>query len=140
MAENKYYIEELDEVIGEYCEDPCPNRLYSVLNGIFEGIDQNYTLPCPAQLHENDEFTIMFAVDDKGGESVVALTQLNGEEQPIVADVKMRSLVKIMAECDCEGIVLNPGAEHEFTIPKMLLAYALHAGFQMAVDDMSSVD
>jgi len=52
----------------------------------------------------------------------------------------MRSLVRIMAENNCEGIVLNPGGEHEFTVPKMLLAYALHAGYQMALDDMSSGD
>ena len=26
----------------------------------------------------------------------------------------------------------------EFTVPKMLLAYALHAGYQMAVEDLSN--
>ena len=140
MSEKKYYVEALDEVIGEYCDHPNPNSLYSVLNGLFEGIEQNYTLPCLAKMDGDGNFSIMFAVDDRGKESVAALTRLDGEAQPIVADVKMRSLVRIMVENDCEGIVLNPGGEHEFTVPKMLLAYALHAGYQMALDDMSSGD
>ena len=140
MSEKKYYVEDLDEVIGEYCEHPSPNSLYSVLNGIFEGIEQNYALPCPAKMDDDGNFSIMFAVDDQGKESVAALTRLDGEEQPIIADVKMRSLVRIMVENECEGIVLNPGGEHEFTVPKMLMAYALHAGYQMALDDMSSGD
>ena len=140
MSEKKYYVEALDEVIGEYCEHPSPNSLYSVLNGIFEGIEQNYSLPCLAKMDEDGDFAIMFAADDRGRESVAALTRLDGEEQSIIADVKMRSLVRIMAEKNCEGIVLNPGGEHEFTVPKMLLAYALQAGYQVALDDMSSGD
>ena len=138
MPEKKYYVEALDEVIAEYCEHPSPNSLYSVLNGIFEGIEQNYSLPCLAKMDDDGNFSIKFAVDDLGRESVAALTRLNGEEQSIIADVKMRSLLRIMVENECEGIVLNPGGEHEFTVPKMLLAYALHAGYQMALDDMSS--
>ena len=140
MAEKKYYVEELDEVIGEYCEHPSPNMLYSVLNGIFEGIEQNYTLPCPAEMDENGDMKIMFASNRDGRESVVALTQLDGEVHPLVADVKMRSLVRVMLDNDCEGIVLNPGEDHEFCIPKSFLAYALAAGYQMALDDMSNGD
>ena len=140
MSEKKYYVEALDEVIVEYCEHPSPNSLYSVLNGIFEGIEQNYSLPCLAKINDDGDFLIKFVADDRGRESVAALTRLDGEKNSIIADVKMRSLVRIMAENDCEGIVLNPGGEHEFTVPKMLLAFALHAGYQMALDDMSSGD
>ncbi len=135
MAE--YYVEALDEVIGEYCEHPNSIRLYSVLNGLFEGIEKNYSLPCPAEMDEDGNFKIMFATDNNGKESVVALTQLDGERQPIVADVRLRGLVRILMDEDCIGIVLNPGHAHEFCIPKMFLAYALSAGFQMAMDEMS---
>ena len=137
-SEKKSYVEELDAVIDEYFQSPDPNRLYSVLNGIFDGIEKNYTLPCPANMDEDGNFEIMFAKDEKGNESIAALTRLNGEQQPIVADVKMRSLVRLMLDNDCEGLVLNPGEEHEFSVPKMFLAYALSAGYQMAMDDMSA--
>lgn len=133
-----YYVEELDEVIGEYCEHPNSNSLYSVLNGLFEGIEKNCSLPCPAEMDEDGNFSIAFATDENGKESVVALTQLDGERQPIIADVRLRSLVHILMDEECIGIVLNPGHEHEFCIPKMFLAYALSAGFQMAIDEMSS--
>ena len=94
MSEKKYYVEALDEVIAEYCEHPSPNSLYSVLYGIFEGIEQNYSLPCLAKMDDDGNFSIMFAVDDQGKESVAALTRLDGEEQPIIADVKMRTFNK----------------------------------------------
>lgn len=138
MAEKKYNVEELDEVIGEYCAHKTPDGLYSVLCGVFEGIEKNYTLPCPAKMDEDGNFSIMFAKDDNGKESAMALTNLDGENHPMVADVKMRSLMRVMMNSDCIGLVLNPGGEHEFCLPKMFMAYAISAGYQMALDDMSS--
>lgn len=138
QSEKKYYVEELDEVIGEYCAHRNQNTLYSVLNGLFEGVEKNYSLPCPAEMDDDGNFSIMFATDEKGKESAVALTNLDGENQPLVADVKMRSLMRVMMDNDCVGLVLNPCGEHEFYVPKTFMAYALAAGYQMALDDMSS--
>ncbi len=135
--DRRYYVEELDKVIEEYIERPNPNTQYAVLNGLFEGIEENYSLPCPAEMDVDGNFSIMFATDTKGKESVMALTNLDGEKHPVVADVKMRSLMRVMMENDCIGLVLNPGEEHEFCVPKMFLAYALAAGYQMAMDEMS---
>ena len=138
MAEKKNYVEGLDELVAEYCEYPSPNTQYAVLNGLFEGIEKNYALPCPAEMDAEGNFRIMFATDENGKESIVALTRLNGEMYPVMADVKMRRLVRILMDTECIGIVLNPGGAREFTVPKTFLAYALSAGYQMALEDMST--
>lgn len=137
MEEKKYYVEELDEVIREYLNDPGAAGLYSVLCGLFEGIEQNYSLPCPAEMNpENGRITPMFLKKKNGKEHLVVLTSLDGKRYPTVADVKLRSLIRLVFHVeDCEGFIFNPFEAHAFFVPKQFLAYALAAGYQMAEDD-----
>ena len=137
MAEKKYYAEELDEVIREYSGDPDALGLFSVLCGVFEGIEQNYSLPCPAEMDlENGQIKPMFLKKKDGKEHLVVLTSLNGEEYPTVADVKLRSLIRLVFSTEsCEGIIFNPFEDHKLFVPKQFLAYALAAGYRMAEDD-----
>ena len=137
MSEKKYYVEELNDVIREYSGDPDAASLYSVLCGVFEGIEQNYSLPCPAEMNlETGRIKPMFLKKKDGKEHLVVLTSLDGEKYPTVADVKLRSLIKLVFNTEnCEGIIINPFEEHNFFVPKQFLAYALSAGYRMAEDD-----
>ena len=140
MSEKKYYVEELNEVIQEYEDSPDPNRLYSVLCGLFEGIEENYSLPCPAEMNlENEKINPMFLKKKNGKEHLVVLTSLDGERYPTVADVKLRSIIRLVFNVeDCEGIIFNPFQDNAFFVPKQFLAFALAAGYKMAEEDYES--
>ena len=142
MGEKKNYVEEMDEVIRRYSGDPDAMGLYSVLCGVFEGIEQNYSLPCPAEMNlENGQIRPMFLKKKDGKEHLAVLTNLDGEEYPAVADVKIRSLIRLVFNTEsCEGIIINPFEEHKFFVPKQFLAYALAAGYRMAEDDYTEDD
>ncbi len=137
MEEKKYYVEELDEVIREYSGDPDAASLYSVLCGVFEGIEQNCSLPCPAEMNlENGRSKLMFLKKKDGKEHLVVLTSLDGEKYPVVADVKLRALIRLVFSTEsCEGVIFNPFEEHQFFVPRQFLAYALAAGYRMAEED-----
>lgn len=137
MSVKKYYVEELDKVIREYADKPSPNRLYSVLCGLFEGIEENYSLPCPAEMNlEDGNVAPLFLKKENGKEHLAVLTSLDGEKFLTVADVKLRSIVQLVFSMkDCEGIIFNPTKDSEFFVPKQFLAYALAAGYKMAEDD-----
>ncbi len=137
MEEKKYYVEELDEVMREYAGDPDAIGLFSVLCGVFEGIEQNYSLPCPAEMDlENGQIKPMFLKKKDGKEHLVVLTTLDGEKYPAVADIKLRSLIRLVFNTEnCEGIIINPFEKHKLFVPKQLLAYTLAAGYRIAEDD-----
>ena len=135
----KKYLEEMDEVIRDYSSDPDAIGLYSVLCGLFEGIEKNYSLPCPAEMNlENGQIRPMFLRKKDGKGHLVVLTDLDGEEYPTVADVKLRSLIRLVFNTEsCEGIIFNPFQYHRFFVPKQFLAYALAAGCRMAEVDFA---
>ncbi len=131
------YVETMDRFIVKYLCAPDPGSLYALLCVIFEGIAENYSLPTTTELNAEDmTFAPMFIGAENGIESLVVLTDLNGEELSVTANVKFRALLNlILSRESCVGIVFNPGTEKEYFIPKTLLHYAVLAGYRMAEDD-----
>ena len=139
MYEKSGFVEELNEVIGEYCKCLDRNRLFAVLIRLFEGILENYTIPCPAEMDKDANLKTAFVTDEKGNESLVALTEIDKKIDSIIVDLKMRSLIRLMLEEENSiGLVLNPGGEHELFVPKMLFVCALATGYRMAMDEVSA--
>ena len=137
MSNKKYYVADLNDAINNYTTEPGAATLYAVLGAVFEGIENNYTLPCPAMLNKDGgSFSPMFVQTREGKTHLVALTYLDGEQYPMVADVKLQSLFRLSLDLeDCEAIVFNPGTDNEFRLPKAVLAYGIGAGYQMAMED-----
>ena len=128
MEEKKYYVEALDEAIRTFCNEPGVDTLYTVWCTLFEGIEKNYSLPCPVRVEE-DKFTPLFMKTGEGSEHFAVLTRLDGEKFVMVADVKLQSIVKLIFKMDeCDGIILNPNMDTAFFVSKRFLAYAFSAG------------
>ncbi len=128
------YVEDMDLAIDRYSDSPCPGSLFAVLCGLFDGIKENYSLPCPSEMNLEDmNVKPMFLRTKAGKEHLVVVTQPVDDDFPTIVDIRLRALLGLIFDTeDCEGIVFNPGGAHEFYVPKDLLSYALSAGFSMA--------
>ena len=137
MDENTTYLKTMNRYIAEYCRAPGLDSLYAVLTVVFGGIEENYSLPAPVEL--NDEaITVspLFVSDKDGNEYLVVLTDQDNEKYPVIANVKMRALLRLaLSRETCSGIYFNPDTEKEFFIPKKFLQHAVSAGRGMAEDD-----
>lgn len=140
-GEKKYYPEILGDRIKAYHDDPGVDSFGEVLCCLFHGIVNNYSLPCPA-MPAKDGSLIPARVKNKyGRQTMVLLTELDGGSYPTVADVKVRALVRCMlGEESDDGFIFNPGTDRFFFVSKSLLAYALDAGYEMAMEDMKEQD
>lgn len=52
MAEKNSYVEVLDDYITKYLSEPDDGSLYAFLSVFFEGVTNNYSLPCPVELNQ----------------------------------------------------------------------------------------
>ncbi len=134
------YVEKLDEAIGEYLDSPGSSNLLTVLCGLFDGIESDYSLPCPAEMDlEGMNAKPMFLRTEDGYADLVLLTSLDGEEYPLVADIRLRAIMRLIFNTeDCDGIIFNPSGKHRLFIPRQFLAYALSAGYNMAIEDIEN--
>ncbi len=134
------YVEELDKAICEYCDSPGPDRFLKVLWWLFEGIDKNCSLPCPAEMDlEKLNAKPMFLRKESDKEHLVLLTSLDGEKYPTIADIRLRAIMRLILSVeDCEGIIFNPSGEHSLFVPKQFLATALSAGYNIAIEEIEN--
>ena len=134
------YMAAFHEVLCDYCSDPDNSKLFNVLSALFEGIEKNYALPCPARMNfDTLEAEPMFIGRTNGDRVLVVLTSTDGIQYPELVTVKLRALVDLMIDTDdCEGLLFNPLEKSEFFVPKSFLAYAICMGYNMAVNDMEA--
>ncbi len=137
MSENKTYAEILNDIIGRYNESPDAGGLFSIICKLLEGIVKDCSLPCPVEMNL-DELRIkpMFFGTTEGKEHLVVFTHPDIENRWTVADIRLRTLMRVIFNMDkCEGIVFNPFDEEDFFVPKELFMFAIGAGYKMAIED-----
>ena len=137
MENKTQFAEELDRTLHAYRDEPNESGLYSVWYALFEGIESNYALPCPVRLEEDDVSSLFYKTND-GREYLAVLTRLDVDRFVMVADVKLRSILRLVFEVDeCDGILLNPNQDNEFVLPKRFIAFAFTAA-QAYFEDFSN--
>lgn len=129
MENKTWFVEELDRALRAYCDEPNENGLYAVWCALLEGIERNYSLPCPARLEEDKVSPLFFRMKD-GREHLAVLTRLDADDFVMVAEVKLQSIMRLIFEVDeCDGILLNPDQDNEFFLPRRFLAHVFSAGY-----------
>lgn len=108
--EEKAFPEVLKETICAYKEDPAEDKFIDLLCLLWDGIEENGSVPVPAEM-DWDKMTIRpsFRPREDGREALVALTVPDGERYPYFADVRLRAMVRIMLSMEnCAGILFDP--------------------------------
>ena len=85
--EEKAFPEVLKETICAYKEDPAEDKFIDLLCLLWDGIEENVSVPVPAEM-DWDKMTIRpsFRPREDGMEALVALTVPDGERYPYFAD------------------------------------------------------
>ena len=137
MKKGKNYVMKLDEALRAYSANRNAETFYAVWQLLFEGIESNNTLSCPVEM-KDETLCPLFLQGKEGEEYLVAFTWTDKERYSAVANAKLRGIVRLIFETDeCEGIILNPGQDHAFLVPKQFITYAFSAacGYFAGEDD-----
>ena len=125
-------------MLHAFREDMTLRTYNQILSHIFEGIAYNRELPVLLDIDVEKRHTgPLFLEADDGTESLAVLTDTEGLERHTFLWVKIRELIR---ECEdnekCDGFVFNHNREDLFSLPLTLLQAAIHAGHQVAVDEI----
>ena len=121
--------------VKRYRENPTNTRLLELVACLFEGIEKDCRLACIVGEGEGENgevFLQKYSRKDEGEMWSPALCSMADEEKPPrIADIRLRSLAKLVVQSDeCEGLLIDPG-ENTIYIPKALIRNALSAGQRM---------
>lgn len=134
------YIEAFHEKIEQYGSELTPEALFQLLSIFFDGIENNCSLACAAEESEEGDLSLSYAVRSDGSQALIVLSNPDGEKYPIIADVKLRTIIHMIINDDlCNGVLIDPD-ESALFIPKYFIAYAISAGYQMALEDIENGD
>jgi hypothetical protein len=140
--EEKAFPEVLKETICAYKEDPAEDKFIDLLCLLWDGIEENGSVPVPAEM-DWDKMTIRpsFRPREDGREALVALTVPDGERYPYFADVRLRAMVRIMLSMEnCAGILFDPEEDTQMFFRKDLFICAIGAVLGILEDNEDQQD
>lgn len=124
--ERRSYIEVFQDKIAAFRKGPGEETLTDLFRLLYDGLLQDCALPCAAKMAEGGGFELAYAVRADGTRSLAVLSRLDGERFPVIADVRLRTLLSLVMEQEnCDGIIIDPADDDRVFIPKEDLALLL---------------
>ena len=142
------YGEKLELTADLYERDPGTAWYNRLLCQIFEGIEENRTVPVPMKAVDGGKFAMMTCADRDNPESdvyyIVVTDRLEKKRIPIVAEVKIRALIEEMNSFEEETgrtakMLINPNRSYPITIPASLFRRAMVAA-KSWLEDLENED
>ena len=129
---SKTYLEDLNLALEDCRREPGWESYSEMVSLLFIGLEKDVSVPCPGDFNSEGEFEPRVVKKDGSMAFFIETTVELLKKRKMFADIKLRSLVKLMMEDpEVDSLVFNPGTDMYCRIMKTVVIYAFSAAVKL---------